>query len=72
MDAFDLFRKLGSGAKFDLKRFVKDAERFKVGFNAKYIRTLMYVRLLLHKTRRRELTTREDIATWLTCVSIFH
>uniref|UniRef100_A0A8C2KG29 ATP-dependent RNA helicase n=1 Tax=Cyprinus carpio TaxID=7962 RepID=A0A8C2KG29_CYPCA len=30
MDAFDLFRKLGSGAKFDLKRFAKDAERFKV------------------------------------------
>uniref|UniRef100_A0A671P7Y8 ATP-dependent RNA helicase n=1 Tax=Sinocyclocheilus anshuiensis TaxID=1608454 RepID=A0A671P7Y8_9TELE len=29
MDAFDLFRKLGSGAKFDLKRFAKDAERFK-------------------------------------------
>ncbi|TRY57300.1 hypothetical protein DNTS_008892, partial [Danionella cerebrum] len=31
MDAFDLFRKLGSGAKFDLKRFSKDAERFKIG-----------------------------------------
>ncbi|XP_050948938.1 probable ATP-dependent RNA helicase DDX52 isoform X2 [Labeo rohita] len=31
MDAFDLFRKIGSGAKFDLKRFAKDAERFKVG-----------------------------------------
>lgn len=30
MDAFDLFRKLGSGAKFDLKRFGKDAQRFKV------------------------------------------
>ncbi|KAK7130807.1 hypothetical protein R3I94_016071 [Phoxinus phoxinus] len=30
MDAVDLFRKLGSGAKFDLKRFAKDAERFKV------------------------------------------
>ncbi|XP_048021851.1 probable ATP-dependent RNA helicase DDX52 [Megalobrama amblycephala] len=30
MDAFDLFKKLGSGAKFDLKRFAKDAERFKV------------------------------------------
>nr|XP_055036766.1 probable ATP-dependent RNA helicase DDX52 isoform X1 [Misgurnus anguillicaudatus] len=30
MDAFDLFRKLGAGAKFDLKRFAKDAERFKV------------------------------------------
>lgn len=26
-----MFRKLGSGAKFDLKRFAKDAERFKVG-----------------------------------------
>ncbi|XP_056140976.1 probable ATP-dependent RNA helicase DDX52 [Lampris incognitus] len=31
MDAFDLFRKLGAGAKFDLKRFGKDALRFKVG-----------------------------------------
>uniref|UniRef100_A0A8C4EYB0 Probable ATP-dependent RNA helicase DDX52 n=1 Tax=Dicentrarchus labrax TaxID=13489 RepID=A0A8C4EYB0_DICLA len=31
MDAFDLFRKLGSGAKFDLKRFGQDAARFKVG-----------------------------------------
>jgi len=30
MDAADLFRKLGAGAKFDLKRFGKDAERFKV------------------------------------------
>ncbi|KAL6098626.1 ddx52 [Pungitius sinensis] len=30
MDAFELFRKLGSGAKFDLKRFGKDAARFKV------------------------------------------
>ena len=30
MDAVDLFRKLGAGAKFDLKRFGKDAERFKV------------------------------------------
>ncbi|KAM3835984.1 LOW QUALITY PROTEIN: putative ATP-dependent RNA helicase DDX52, partial [Diretmus argenteus] len=30
MDAFDLFRKLGAGAKFDLKRFGRDAERFKV------------------------------------------
>uniref|UniRef100_A0A673MFJ7 ATP-dependent RNA helicase n=1 Tax=Sinocyclocheilus rhinocerous TaxID=307959 RepID=A0A673MFJ7_9TELE len=34
MDAFDLFRKLGSGAKFDLKRFGKDAERFKVGLKS--------------------------------------
>uniref|UniRef100_A0A667Y5C0 Probable ATP-dependent RNA helicase DDX52 n=1 Tax=Myripristis murdjan TaxID=586833 RepID=A0A667Y5C0_9TELE len=30
MDAFDLFRKLGAGAKFDLKRFGQDAQRFKV------------------------------------------
>ncbi|XP_018586087.1 putative ATP-dependent RNA helicase DDX52 [Scleropages formosus] len=30
MDAFELFRKLGAGAKFDLKRFRSDAERFKV------------------------------------------
>ena len=30
MDAVDLFRKLGAGAKFDLKRFGKDAQRFKV------------------------------------------
>uniref|UniRef100_A0A3B3STB4 Probable ATP-dependent RNA helicase DDX52 n=1 Tax=Paramormyrops kingsleyae TaxID=1676925 RepID=A0A3B3STB4_9TELE len=29
MDAQDLFRKLGAGAKFDFKRFGKDAERFK-------------------------------------------
>lgn len=33
MDAFDLFRKLGAGAKFDFKRFGKDAERFKVIYN---------------------------------------
>uniref|UniRef100_A0A8C5DAK9 ATP-dependent RNA helicase n=1 Tax=Gouania willdenowi TaxID=441366 RepID=A0A8C5DAK9_GOUWI len=31
MDAFELFRKLGAGAKFDLKRFGHDAARFKVG-----------------------------------------
>uniref|UniRef100_A0A667XYI8 Probable ATP-dependent RNA helicase DDX52 n=1 Tax=Myripristis murdjan TaxID=586833 RepID=A0A667XYI8_9TELE len=30
MDAFDLFRKLGAGAKFDLKRFGQDAQRFKL------------------------------------------
>ncbi|KAK6473271.1 putative ATP-dependent RNA helicase DDX52 [Huso huso] len=30
MDAFDLFRRLGAGARFDLKKFGKDAERFKV------------------------------------------
>ncbi|XP_067350939.1 probable ATP-dependent RNA helicase DDX52 isoform X2 [Channa argus] len=30
MDAFDLFRKLGAGAKFDLKRFGQDAARFKI------------------------------------------
>lgn len=30
MDAFDLFRRLGAGASFDLKKFGKDAERFKV------------------------------------------
>ncbi|XP_051903301.1 probable ATP-dependent RNA helicase DDX52 [Hippocampus zosterae] len=29
MDAFELFRKLGAGAKFDLKRFGQDASRFK-------------------------------------------
>ncbi|OXU30946.1 hypothetical protein TSAR_002784 [Trichomalopsis sarcophagae] len=28
MDAYDLFRKLSSGSKFNLKRFHKDAERF--------------------------------------------
>ncbi|KAK1788052.1 hypothetical protein P4O66_016531 [Electrophorus voltai] len=30
MDAVELFKKLGVGAKFDFKRFGKDAERFKV------------------------------------------
>ena len=35
MDAFDLFRKLGAGAKFDLKRFGKDAARFKVNVTYK-------------------------------------
>lgn len=33
MDAFELFRKLGAGAKFDLKRFGQDAARFKVKLN---------------------------------------
>uniref|UniRef100_A0A671P7X1 Probable ATP-dependent RNA helicase DDX52 n=1 Tax=Sinocyclocheilus anshuiensis TaxID=1608454 RepID=A0A671P7X1_9TELE len=51
MDAFDLFRKLGSGAKFDLKRFAKDAERFKVGFDGKYIRKLTYVNRIRHQNR---------------------
>lgn len=50
MDAFDLFKKLGSGAKFDLKRFAKDAERFKVGFDAKCIIKLTYSGLLFYKT----------------------
>lgn len=31
MDSFELFRKLGAGTKFDLKRFSQDAARFKVG-----------------------------------------
>ena len=30
MDAYDLFKRLGSGAKFDFKRFRSDAERLKV------------------------------------------
>ncbi|KAJ6657861.1 hypothetical protein lerEdw1_001781 [Lerista edwardsae] len=30
MDSHELFRKLGVGAKFDVKRFRRDAERFKV------------------------------------------
>lgn len=30
MDSFELFRKLGAGAKFDLKRFGEDAARFQV------------------------------------------
>ncbi|XP_061659600.1 probable ATP-dependent RNA helicase DDX52 [Syngnathoides biaculeatus] len=30
MDAYELFQKLGAGAKFDLKRFGQDASRFKV------------------------------------------
>lgn len=34
MDSFELFRKLGAGAKFDFKRFGQDAARFKVN---KYI-----------------------------------
>uniref|UniRef100_A0A8C5LYK7 ATP-dependent RNA helicase n=1 Tax=Leptobrachium leishanense TaxID=445787 RepID=A0A8C5LYK7_9ANUR len=29
MDTYDLFRKLGSGARFDLKRFYSDAAKFK-------------------------------------------
>ena len=32
MDAFDLFKKLGAGAKFDFKRFRNDAERLHVSF----------------------------------------
>ena len=30
VDTYDLFKKLGSGAKFDLKRFKEDAEKFQV------------------------------------------
>ncbi|CAM5104600.1 unnamed protein product [Natator depressus] len=30
MDSYGLFRKLGAGARFDLKRFSQDAQRFKV------------------------------------------
>uniref|UniRef100_A0AC11CD14 DExD-box helicase 52 n=1 Tax=Ovis aries TaxID=9940 RepID=A0AC11CD14_SHEEP len=31
MDAHDLFRRLGAGAKFDLRRFSADAARFQIG-----------------------------------------
>nr|KAF6415460.1 DExD-box helicase 52 [Molossus molossus] len=31
MDAHDLFRRLGAGAKFDVRRFSADAARFQVG-----------------------------------------
>ncbi|KAK2502799.1 hypothetical protein MC885_019109 [Smutsia gigantea] len=31
MDAYDLFRRLGAGAKFDVRRFSADAARFQVG-----------------------------------------
>lgn len=30
MDAYDIFKKLASGVKFDKKRFRQDAEKFKV------------------------------------------
>lgn len=30
MDAYELFQKLSSGAKFDKKRFLGDAQRFQV------------------------------------------
>lgn len=30
MDAFDLFKKLSAGTKFDKKRFKSDTERFQV------------------------------------------
>lgn len=32
VDTNDLFRKLGSGATFDLKRFKNDADQFQVNF----------------------------------------
>lgn len=32
VDTNDLFRKLGSGATFDLKRFKNDADQFQVRF----------------------------------------
>uniref|UniRef100_A0A8C9U401 ATP-dependent RNA helicase n=1 Tax=Scleropages formosus TaxID=113540 RepID=A0A8C9U401_SCLFO len=41
MDAFELFRKLGAGAKFDLKRFRSDAERFKVRNNEAALTTML-------------------------------
>lgn len=33
VDTYDLFKKLGAGAQFDLKRFKHDAEKFKVRFS---------------------------------------
>lgn len=33
MDAYELFRKLSTGVKFDKKRFQIDAERFQVFFS---------------------------------------
>ncbi|KAM9728665.1 putative ATP-dependent RNA helicase DDX52 [Menidia menidia] len=39
MDAFELFRKLGAGAKFDLKRFGHDAARFKAGSRSQGVET---------------------------------
>lgn len=32
MDAFDLFKKLSAGTKFDKKRFRSDVEKFKVRY----------------------------------------
>lgn len=40
MDSFELFRKLGAGAKFDLKRFSQDAARFKVTQNLNLMLTV--------------------------------
>uniref|UniRef100_A0A2K6G1G2 DExD-box helicase 52 n=1 Tax=Propithecus coquereli TaxID=379532 RepID=A0A2K6G1G2_PROCO len=31
MDVHDLFRRLGAGAKFDVRRFSEDAARFQIG-----------------------------------------
>uniref|UniRef100_H2V3E7 Probable ATP-dependent RNA helicase DDX52 n=1 Tax=Takifugu rubripes TaxID=31033 RepID=H2V3E7_TAKRU len=42
MDSFELFRKLGAGAKFDLKRFSQDAARFKVNKNVNLLDSCLY------------------------------
>lgn len=58
MDAFDLFRKLGAGAKFDLKRFGQDAARFKVK-SAVIYRSKM-------STNNRCVTSNYDLFTQMT------
>lgn len=46
MDAYDIFKKLASGVKFDKKRFRQDAEKFKV--TTVYFRRLFLRYVLLH------------------------
>lgn len=43
MDAYELFRKLSTGVKFDKKRFQVDAERFQVFFENETLHLKMQI-----------------------------
>lgn len=47
MDAYELFRKLSTGVKFDKKRFQIDAEKFQVFSKNKILYLKIYIYILI-------------------------
>ncbi|MXQ84494.1 hypothetical protein E5288_WYG020657 [Bos mutus] len=73
MDAHDLFRRLGVGAKFDLRRFSADAARFQIGkrkYDFDSSEVLQGLDFFGNKKPVPEITSEEEVSTiqWISSV----